>query len=298
MEEECAREQVKVGQHGLGHPAVVVDVLVLECECTEYSPVASSTEYSHVAPSSCREGGQVDFNVAVRGLVPGFEYELEITWTLDGDQLAHTWKSVVTAETDFYTLRESLVQQNNDFHFGMLAWDTYKKGRDPFGIEVGVREIFPGLTTEEARIGIRHIDSPVASWRGQKYSPTRTCYICPRTSKALSAVATRPRTISKRLPDRCSLRCAEIHEGRGCSIRLPPSSLAVSAMPIDVHAPEYKAIQDLIHSGHNQTLSVALVTASGAFVAAVHHRLVNCDQHVFSRQAETGGAVCACKHSW
>jgi hypothetical protein len=28
--EECAREQVKVGQHGLGLPAVVVDVPVLE----------------------------------------------------------------------------------------------------------------------------------------------------------------------------------------------------------------------------------------------------------------------------
>ena len=106
----------------------------------------------------------MDFIVAGRGLVPGFQYCLEITWTLYGDQLSHTWKSVKTAETDFYALREVLVQQNDDFHFGMLAWDGYKKGQID-EIEVTVREMFPGLTTEEARIGIRNIDSSLASVR-------------------------------------------------------------------------------------------------------------------------------------
>jgi len=119
------------GQHGVDHhPAVFVDVPVLECECTEYSPVTSSSEYSNVAPSACREGGQVDFNVAVRGLVPGFEYDMEITWTLSGDELTHTWKSVVATATEYYKLREPLVQRNDDFHFGKLAWDVYKKGDD------------------------------------------------------------------------------------------------------------------------------------------------------------------------
>jgi hypothetical protein len=119
-------------QHGLYHPAVVVDVPALECECIAYSPAVSSTDpvYSHVEPSSCRAGGQVDFNVAVRGLVPGFEYDLEITWTLSGDEMTHTWKSVVTAATEYYKLREPLVRRNDDFHFGMLAWDVYKKGDD------------------------------------------------------------------------------------------------------------------------------------------------------------------------
>jgi hypothetical protein len=140
------------GQHGLHHPAVVVNHPVFECECTEYSPVASSSEYSNVAPSSCKEGGQVDFNVAVRGLVPGFEYELEIAWTLEDDQFAHTWKSVVTAETDSYTLREPLVQRNDDFHFGMMAWDLYKKGDDRFYIDVMVRD----RTAEGALIGTRN----------------------------------------------------------------------------------------------------------------------------------------------
>ena len=94
----------------------------------------------------------MDFNVAVRGLVPGFEYELEIAWTLEDDQFAHTWKSVVTAETDSYTLREPLVQRNDDFHFGMMAWDLYKKGDDRFYIDVMVRD----RTAEGALIGTRN----------------------------------------------------------------------------------------------------------------------------------------------
>ena len=89
----------------------------------------------------------MDFNVALRGLVPGFEYDLEITWTLEGDQLTQTWKSVVTAETDSYTLREPLVQRNDDFHFGMMAWDLYKKGNDRFLIELTVRDKYPGLSS-------------------------------------------------------------------------------------------------------------------------------------------------------
>ncbi len=113
----------------------------------------------------------MDVNVAVRGLVPGFEYELEITWTLAGDKLTHIWKSVVMAKTDSYTLREPLVQQNDDFHFGMLAWEAYKKGDGPFGIEVTVRDMFPRLATEEARIGMRNIVSSVASIRLKCQTP-------------------------------------------------------------------------------------------------------------------------------
>ena len=103
----------------------------------------------------------MDFNVAVRGLVPGFQYDLEITWTLEGDQLTQTWKSVVTAETDSYTLREPLVQRNDDFHFGMMAWDLYKKGDDRSYIDVTVRDMYHWLTTEEALIGTTNIDTVV-----------------------------------------------------------------------------------------------------------------------------------------
>jgi hypothetical protein len=145
------------GQNGLDHPSVVVHVPVFECEYTEYSNIDIET-------SSCRERGQVHFTVLVRGLVPGFEYELEITWTLEGHKLTHIWKSVVMPKTDSYTLREPLVQQNDDFNFGMLAWDGYKNGQIE-EIEVTVRDMFPGLTTDEARIGIRNIDASVASVR-------------------------------------------------------------------------------------------------------------------------------------
>ncbi len=152
-------------QHGFYHPAVVVGVPALECECIAYSPVASSTDpvYSHVEPSSCRDGGQVNFNVEVRGLVPGFEYDLEITWTLSGDELTHTWKSVVTAATEYYKLMEPLVQRNDDFHFGMLAWDAYKKGKDLFLIDVTVCDMYPALTSQEALIGSRNIDSSLTT---------------------------------------------------------------------------------------------------------------------------------------
>ena len=139
---------------------------MFECECCEHSDVASSNEYSHVPSSSCREGGQVHFHVSVRGLVPWFVYELEIKWTLGSYKLAHTWKSVVkTTDTDSYTLREPLLQRGDDFHFGIMAWAAYKKGNDPFVIEATVRDMHPGLTSEEALIGTRNIDSSVSAVR-------------------------------------------------------------------------------------------------------------------------------------
>ena len=66
------------------------------------------------------------------------------------------------SKTDSHTLREPLVKKNDDFHFGILAWEAYKKDNDPFGIEVTVRDMFPRLTTEEARIGFRSIVSSIA----------------------------------------------------------------------------------------------------------------------------------------
>ena len=169
------------GQHGIDHhPAVFVDVPALECECSEYSDVASGHEYSeyhnnlydleHVASSSCREGGQVDFFVSVRGLVSSFVYELEFKWTLESDGGGgvdnfnrNIWKSVVT-DTDIYTLREPLLR-NDDFHFGRMAWDAYKKGNGPFVMEMTVRDMYPALTSEEALIGARKIDSSTSTVR-------------------------------------------------------------------------------------------------------------------------------------
>ena len=143
---------------------VVIDFPVIECGCSEYLDVTSSDEYSHVTSRSSREGDQVHFHVSVRDLVPWFVYEFEINWTLGSYKLANTWKSVVKAtDTDYYTLRESLLRRRDDFHFGIMTWDTYKKGNDPFVIEVTVRDMHPGMTSEESLIGNRNIDSSVST---------------------------------------------------------------------------------------------------------------------------------------
>jgi hypothetical protein len=165
------------GQHGIDHhPAVFVDVPALECECSDYSDVASGHEYSEyhnklydLDPQgvarlpSCREGGQVDFIVSVRGLVSSFVYEIEFKWTLESDGGGgvdnfnrNIWKSVVT-DTDIYTLREPLLRNDGGFHFGRMAWDAYKKGNDPFVMEVTVRDMYPALTSKEALVGARKI---------------------------------------------------------------------------------------------------------------------------------------------
>jgi hypothetical protein len=146
------------GQHGLDHTAVALDVPALECECTNHG----TRQYSDadMEASSCREGGELYFFVSARGLVPWFVYELEIKWSLDIHQITHTWKSFVKTETDSYTFREPLLPRYDDFRFGMMAWDAYKKD-ERFLIEVTVRDMYPGLTTEESLIGSRNIDSSV-----------------------------------------------------------------------------------------------------------------------------------------
>ena len=55
--------------------------------------------------------------------------------------------------------------RKDDFHFGMMVWDTYRKGDDRFFIEVALRDMYPGLTTEESLLGRRHVDSSVNSLR-------------------------------------------------------------------------------------------------------------------------------------
>ena len=146
-------------QHGLNHPAVVVDFPFLECECTEYSHV-------DIEPSACREGGHVYFFVSVRGLFPeqaglDFVYELDINWSCESDKLRHTWKSLVTAQTltrsdtDSYTLREPLGQ------LGVMVLETYKNCHARSFFDVTVRDMHPGLIPEEALIGARHMDSSV-----------------------------------------------------------------------------------------------------------------------------------------
>jgi len=85
-------------------------------------------------------------------------YELE--WSLEGERiidsdkklLRYGSKSVVTADTDSYTLRGVLYGLSH----GHPRVDIRNDG---FFIEVTVRDMFPGLTIEEAVIGMRKFDS-------------------------------------------------------------------------------------------------------------------------------------------
>ncbi len=56
------------GQHGIDHQPIVLGFPELECECTEYAEVASGDEHSHVASTSCREGGPVHLIVSFKDL--------------------------------------------------------------------------------------------------------------------------------------------------------------------------------------------------------------------------------------
>jgi hypothetical protein len=168
------------GQHGIDHQPIVLGFPELECECTEYAEVASGDEHSHVTSTSCREGGPVHLFFSFKDLVPGFEYKFEIKWTLESDALTREffWESKVTAETDYYRLRELLLQPNAEFqffqydgvgervkgimawdayYFGIMAWKAYKKNCRNLLIEVMVSDMYPGLTREESLIGIRRV---------------------------------------------------------------------------------------------------------------------------------------------
>ena len=81
------------GQHGLDHPSVVIDLPELECECTySHGATTSDREQGGAASSSqaiaCRENGKVHWVFSVRGLVPGFEYEVHFEWSVAGDENA------------------------------------------------------------------------------------------------------------------------------------------------------------------------------------------------------------------
>jgi hypothetical protein len=85
-------------------------------------------------------------------------YELE--WSLEGERiidsdkklLRYGSKSVVAAQTDSYTLRGVLYGLSH-------GYPRVDIRNDAFSIELTVRDMFPGLTIEEAVIGMRNFDS-------------------------------------------------------------------------------------------------------------------------------------------
>jgi hypothetical protein len=163
-------EAGSAGQHGLDHPAIVIDLPELECEC-EYShfvTTSSGREQSGAASSiearACREEGEVYWIVSVRGLVPGCVYEVHFEWSLDlSGENVHHWNTVFTPSTSTYTGRQTIEtsQKTRALNIHTSMRDTYILQGDPFEIEVTVRDLHPGLTSEEALIGIRRLNSAV-----------------------------------------------------------------------------------------------------------------------------------------
>ena len=57
---------------------------------------------------------------------------------------------------------------------------------------------------------------------------------------------------------------------------MTPPCLSVPPMPMDVRAHEFKTIEDLVSSGHEVTLSVAIVVVTGAYPTDLYTRVLTC----------------------
>jgi len=161
------------GEHGLDHPGVVIDVPRLQCKCKDsHHASTSGREYGGDERSSqasaCREEGEVYWIVSVRGLVPGFVYEVHFVWSLErsGENSYH-WKTGFTSSTSSYTVRYLLqrIQKTRVMNIDESVSDAYTAQKAPFVVEVNLRDMHPGLTSEEALIGTRRLDSSVNTVR-------------------------------------------------------------------------------------------------------------------------------------
>ncbi len=158
------------GQHGLDHPATVIHLPELVCECTNSQ--GSTTSFgreqggapSSIETSACREGGEVHWIVSISGLVAGFVYEVHFELEWSGENAHKTvfqWNTVFTSSTRSYTVRLPLqrTQKARVINIDASAWDAYTPHGDPFFVEVTVRDMHPGLTSEDALIGARRMNS-------------------------------------------------------------------------------------------------------------------------------------------
>jgi hypothetical protein len=157
--------QVANGQHGLDHPAVVIDFPSLECACDDSNASSTSSDREQGGDESsrggtCKAGGQARWVLSVRGLVPGFSYRLHFKWSLEDGQLGALDLNISTT-TSSYVVRTPLAEsvQNGDSIFDLIAHSRKLR------MDVAVWDVYPGLTEEEALIGARHMDSAVNTVR-------------------------------------------------------------------------------------------------------------------------------------
>jgi hypothetical protein len=157
--------QVAIRQHGLDHPAVVIDFPSLECACdySNTSYISSDRERGGDASSrggTCRAGDQLSWIFSVSGLVPGFLYRLHFKWSLGDEQLGALDLKISTT-TSSYEVRTPLAEsgQNGTSIFDLIAHSRKLR------MDVAVWDVYPVLTEEEALIGARHMDSAVNTVR-------------------------------------------------------------------------------------------------------------------------------------
>jgi hypothetical protein len=162
------------GEHGLDHPGVAIDVPELKCKCkdSDHATTSSGREYGgderSIQASSCREDGEVYWIVSVSGLVPGFVYEVHFEWSLEwSGETAYHWKTGFTSSTSSYTVRYPLqrIQKTRVMNIDESGSDAYTAQKGTFVVEVNLRDMHPGLTSEEALIGTRRLDSSVNTVR-------------------------------------------------------------------------------------------------------------------------------------
>ncbi len=137
------------GQHGLDHPGVWIDIPRLECEC-KYPGIPPATlpgrkQASSLEASACREGGELYWVVSGGGLIEGYVYKIDFELSFQGN-LARHWQTVFSSSRSSYAVRQPVPEG-----------DIPKK--DPFYIEVHVTDMHPGLTSENAVISTRRINS-------------------------------------------------------------------------------------------------------------------------------------------
>jgi hypothetical protein len=157
-----------IGQHGLDHPAVVIDFPSLECDC-DYSNASSiSSEGQRGSDAICRAGGQASWVLSVRGLVPGYSYKLHFKWSIEDEQLG-AFDSVILTSTSSYVVRKPLRKElknslSGKNQNGTSVFDLIAHSRK-LRMDVAVWDLYEVLTVEEALIGARHMDSAVNTVR-------------------------------------------------------------------------------------------------------------------------------------
>jgi hypothetical protein len=154
-----------IEQHGLDHPAVVIDFPALECACdySNTSYISSDRERGGDASSrggTCRAGDQLSWIFSVSGLVPGFLYRLHFEWSLEDWQQGALDLNISTT-TSSYAVRTPLAESGQT---DTSTFDLISHSRK-LCMDVAAWDMHPGLTEEEALIGARHMDSAVNTVR-------------------------------------------------------------------------------------------------------------------------------------